>query len=48
MGYVGAKTIEELREKGDFDRITSSGLAESHPHGINITKDAPNYKPKRD
>jgi len=44
MGYVGAASIEELREKGDFDRITSAGYSESHPHGIVMTKDAPNYK----
>ncbi len=43
MGYVGAATIDELRKKGDFDRITNSGLRESHPHGITITKDSPNY-----
>jgi len=44
MGYVGASTIEELREKGDFDRITVAGLSESHPHDIKITKDPPNYR----
>jgi IMP dehydrogenase len=44
MGYVGAATIEELREKGEFDRITNAGLSESHPHGVKITKDSPNYK----
>lgn len=44
MGYVGAATIEELREKGDFDMITNSGLRESHPHDVTITKDSPNYK----
>lgn len=43
MGSVGAKTIQELREKGQFDRITNAGLSESHPHHIQITKDAPNY-----
>jgi IMP dehydrogenase len=43
MGYVGAATIEELRDKGDFDRITSAGIKESHPHNILITRDAPNY-----
>ncbi len=43
MGYVGAATIEELREKGDFDRITSAGLSESHPRGVGITKESPNY-----
>ncbi len=47
MGYVGACTIEELREKGDFDKITSAGLSESHPHGVEITKDPPNYTRER-
>ncbi|MFH1307242.1 MAG: IMP dehydrogenase [archaeon] len=45
MGYVGAASIQELRDKGQFDRFTSSGVSESHPHTIRITKDAPNYKP---
>lgn len=44
MGYVGASTINELREKGDFDRITSAGFSESHPHDLKITKDSPNYR----
>jgi IMP dehydrogenase len=44
MGYVGAKDIEELREKGDFDRITPAGFSESHPHDVNITRDSPNYR----
>ncbi len=43
MGYCGAKTIDELRENGRFVRITGNGLRESHPHDINITKEAPNY-----
>ena len=43
MGYCGAPTIEDLREKGQFVRITGAGLRESHPHDINITKEAPNY-----
>lgn len=42
MGYCGAKTIEEL-QKAKFVRITGSGIRESHPHDINITKEAPNY-----
>jgi len=46
MGYVGAKDILELQEKGDFDRITTSGLGESHPHEVSILKDAPNYHGK--
>lgn len=44
MGYVGAKTIADLQEKARFLRITNSGLAESHPHDIVITKEAPNYR----
>jgi len=43
MGYCGARTIEELSEKGRFVRITSAGLRENHPHDVNITKEAPNY-----
>jgi IMP dehydrogenase len=44
MGYVGCRTIQELRENGRFIRITSSGLKESHVHNIIITKEAPNYQ----
>ena len=43
MGYCGAPTIEALRQNGQFVRITGAGLKESHPHDINITKEAPNY-----
>ena len=43
MGYCGAATIDDLRENGQFVRITGAGLKESHPHDINITKEAPNY-----
>ncbi|MBW2196007.1 MAG: IMP dehydrogenase [Deltaproteobacteria bacterium] len=43
MGYVGCKTIEELRRHSRFVRITSSGLKESHVHDVIITKEAPNY-----
>ena len=43
MGYCGAATIDALRENGQFVRITGAGLRESHPHDINITKEAPNY-----
>ncbi len=43
MGYCGTKTIEELRQDGEFIRITGAGLAESHPHDIYITREAPNY-----
>lgn len=44
MGYCGCKTIEDLRTKGRFIRITHAGLRESHPHDVIITKEAPNYK----
>ncbi|HEY7751752.1 MAG TPA: IMP dehydrogenase [Ignavibacteriaceae bacterium] len=43
MGYCGTKTIEELRTKSKFIKITSAGLKESHPHDVIITKEAPNY-----
>lgn len=43
MGYCGSKTITELWEKAEFVVQTSAGLRESHPHDIQITKEAPNY-----
>ncbi|MED5269597.1 MAG: IMP dehydrogenase [Bacteroidota bacterium] len=43
MGYCGAKDIKTLKDKSKFVKITSAGIIESHPHGINITKEAPNY-----
>ena len=43
MGYCGAQTIEELKEKGRFIKISAASLKESHPHDIHITKEAPNY-----
>ena len=43
MGYCGAKDIKTLKDKSKFVKITSAGIVESHPHGINITKEAPNY-----
>ena len=43
MGYCGAKDITTLKETGKFVRITASGIAESHPHNVTITKEAPNY-----
>jgi IMP dehydrogenase len=46
MGYCGTATIEELREKGKFVKITTAGVRESHPHDINITREAPNYSAK--
>jgi IMP dehydrogenase len=44
MGYCGCRTIEELREKGRFTRITLAGLNEAHPHDVKIMKEAPNYR----
>lgn len=44
MGYMGCRTIEELREKSRFMRITAAGLRESHVHDVIITKEAPNYR----
>ncbi len=43
MGYCGAKDIDTLKETGKFVRITASGINESHPHDVAITKEAPNY-----
>ena len=44
MFYVGARTIDELKSKGKFVRITAAGLKESHPHDIQMTIEAPNYR----
>lgn len=44
MGYVGAATIEDLRQNAQFVKITNAGLRESHPHDVQITKKAPNYE----
>ena len=43
MGYCGAKDIETLKESAKFVSITSSGISESHPHNVMITKESPNY-----
>ena len=43
MGYCGTQTIDDLRTKSEFMKITSAGLRESHPHDIHITKESPNY-----
>ena len=43
MGYVGAKNIQEMKEKARFVRITQAGMIESHPHNVMITDEAPNY-----
>ena len=45
MGYVGAKDIAELQAKARFVRITGAGLRESHVHDVQITREAPNYRP---
>ncbi len=44
MGYAGAATVAELQEKGQLTRITAAGLTESHPHDIQMTVEAPNYR----
>ncbi len=44
MGYTGSATIEEMRTKPQFVRITGAGMAESHVHDVQITKEAPNYR----
>ena len=44
MGYVGSKTLEELREKAQFIKISAAGMRESHVHDVIITKEAPNYR----
>jgi IMP dehydrogenase len=43
MGYVGAKTLDDLHEKAQFIRISSAGLRESHVHDVTITRESPNY-----
>jgi len=48
MGYCGAHDIESLKINGKFIKITGSGLRESHPHDISITKEAPNYSVRAD
>ena len=46
MGYCGMKTIDDLRTKSQFIKITNATLIESHPHDISITKESPNYSPR--
>ncbi|RMD50971.1 MAG: CBS domain-containing protein, partial [Ignavibacteria bacterium] len=46
MGYCGAKTIEDMKTKTKFVKITNAGLRESHPHDIILTREAPNYQSK--
>ena len=43
MGYTGCRTIEEMRNKASFVRVTAAGIRESHVHDVTITKEAPNY-----
>src|SRR5690606_39849879 len=44
MGYTGCESIQEMRTKPEFVRITASGMHESHVHDVSITKEAPNYR----
>jgi IMP dehydrogenase len=44
MGYVGARSLDELQAKARFIRISSAAVRESHPHGVLITREAPNYQ----
>ena len=44
MGYTGCATIEEMRTKPQFVKVTNAGMAESHVHDVSITKEAPNYR----
>ena len=46
MGYLGASTISILKAEAKFVRITNSGIIESHPHDVSITREAPNYSRK--
>jgi IMP dehydrogenase len=43
MGYVGARTMEEFRQKAEFVRISGAGQRESHVHDVTITRESPNY-----
>ena len=43
MGYCGSADLHTLREQAQFIRMTGAGLRESHPHDVQITKEAPNY-----
>jgi len=44
MGYTGCATLDEMRTKPEFVRVTGAGMAESHVHDVTITKEAPNYR----
>jgi IMP dehydrogenase len=43
MGYVGAATLEDFRQRATFVRISNAGLRESHTHDVTITRESPNY-----
>jgi IMP dehydrogenase len=45
MGYVGAETIPDFKQRAEFVRVSSAGQQESHPHDVVITDEAPNYQP---
>jgi len=47
MGYCGAKDVATLHKKAVFTKITQSGIKESHPHDVSITKESPNYSSKK-
>jgi IMP dehydrogenase len=46
MGYVGAETLDEVRETAEFVRVSQAGQTEGHPHDVTITDEAPNYSPE--
>jgi IMP dehydrogenase len=47
MGFCGCRTVRCLQETAEFVRISAAGLAESHPHGVAITEEPPNYQVPR-
>ena len=46
MGYVGAATVPEFKERAEFVRVSQAGQTEGHPHDVTITDEAPNYRPE--
>ena len=44
MGYLGTPTVDDVRHKAQFVKVTSAGVREAHPHDVQITKEAPNYR----
>ena len=44
MGYCGCASIDDMRHKAQFVRVTGNGVLEAHPHDIQIVKEAPNYR----